>query len=249
MLGLGTCSVPGIRSVPVRADEHLGESLIGSQVTDSRIGAVNRIGRLRTQLIDKDGNETDYTLIKWGPGGVWGFEELERNIQQVLPDYEGHDVTMDLDDQPLIIYNDIPLKTVDEFVKRGLIVESYQFGCEALDLMRRNPDARLGAMVACSWDGEASWYAVVRGVRLQEKEPTVADLAACQDMSRTFLLPTDEGHRLAQSCMVAWFASDMASADVYDWRGDSYGDLARAHELPIPTMGSAGAGAEGNSDS
>ncbi len=30
----------------------------------------------------------------------------------------------------------------------------------------------------------------------------------------------------------------MASADAYDWRGDSYGDLARAHELPIPTIGS-----------
>lgn len=39
-----------------------------------------------------------------------------------------------------------------------------------------------------------------------------------------------------QSCMVTWFAEGMASADAYDWRGDSYGDLARAHELPIPTI-------------
>ena len=33
-----------------------------------------------------------------------------------------------------------------------------------------------------------------------------------------------------------WFASGMASADAYDWGGDSYADLARAHELPIPTI-------------
>ena len=195
------------------------------------------------QLVDKDGNETDYGLIKWGPGDAWGFEELERDVLQLLPDYEGHDVSVDLGEQPVIVFNDIPMGLVEEFVERGLIAESYQFGCEALCLMRRNPDARLGAMVACSWDDEAGWYAVVRGVRLQEKEPTAADLAACQDMSRTFLLPTDEGHRLSQSCMVAWFAEGMASADAYDWRGDSYEDLARAHELPIPTMGNAGAGA------
>lgn len=187
------------------------------------------------QLVDKDGNETDYDLIKWGPGGAWGFEELERDILHVLPDYEGHDVTMNLDDQPVVVYNDIPLEMVDGFVERGFIAGSYQFGYEALGLMRRNPDARLGAMVACSWDGDVGWYAVVRGVRLQEREPTEADLAACQDMSRTFLLPTDEGHRLSQSCMVSWFASGMASADAYDWRGDSYADLARAHELPIPS--------------
>ena len=133
------------------------------------------------------------------PGGAWGFEELERDVLQVLPDYEGHDVTMNLDDQPVVVYNDIPLEMVDEFVERGLVAESYCFGYEALGLMRRNPDARLGAMVACSWDDEVGWYAVVRGVRLQEKEPTAADLAACQDMSRTFLLPTDGGHRLSQS--------------------------------------------------
>ena len=54
-------------------------------------------------------------------------------------------------------------------------------------------------------------------------------------MSRTFLLPTDEGYRLSQSCMVAWFADGMASADAYDWRDESYGNLALAHEFPIPT--------------
>lgn len=188
------------------------------------------------RLVDNDGNDTDYGFIKWGPGGAWGFEELERDVLQVLPDYEGYDVTVDLGDQPMIVYKNIPLGMVDEFVERGLIAESYQFGHEALGLMRRNSDARLGAMVACSWDGEAGWYAVVRGVRLQEKEPTAADLAACQDMARTFLLQTDEGHRLSQSCMVAWFAEGMASADAYDWRGELYGDLALAHELPIPTI-------------
>ena len=56
---------------------------------------------------------------------------------------------------------------------------------------RRNPDARLDATAECSFDEEAGWHAVIRGVWLQEKEPTAADLAACQDMSRTFLLPTD----------------------------------------------------------
>ena len=109
------------------------------------------------QLVDKDGNETDYDLIKWGPGGAWGFEELERDVLHVLPDYEGHDVTMNLDDQPVVVYNDIPLEMVDGFVERGLIAGSYQFGYEALGLMRRNPDARLGAMVACSWDGDVGW--------------------------------------------------------------------------------------------
>lgn len=99
--------------------------------------------------------------------------------------------------------------------------------------MRRNPDARLDTMVECCFDEESGWYAVVRGVRFQEKEPTAADLAACQDISWTFLLQTDEGRRLCQSYMVSWFASGMASADAYDWRGDSYADLARAHELPI----------------
>lgn len=190
---------------------------------------------VRMRLVDNDGNETDYGLIKWGPNGAWGFDELKRDVLQVLPDYEGQDVSVDLGDQPMIVYRDIPLEMVEEFVQRGLIAESYWFGSEALELMRRNPEARLGAMVACSWDEGVGWYAVVRGVRLQEKEPTAADLAACQDMSRTFLLPTDEGHRLSQSCMVAWFASGMASADAYDWRGYSYGDLARAHKLPIPT--------------
>ena len=187
------------------------------------------------RLVDNDGDETDYGLIKWGPNGAWGFDELKRDVLQVLPDYEGYDVTVDLGDQPMIVYKDIPLEKVEEFAGRGLIAESYRFGAEALGLVRRNPEAKLDSMVACSWDEEAGWYAVVRGVRLQEKEPTAADLAACQDMSRTFLLPTDEGHRLSQSCMVAWFASGMASADAYDWRGDSYGDLARAHKLPIPT--------------
>lgn len=187
------------------------------------------------RLVDKDGNETVYTLTKWGLGCAWGFGELERDVLQILPDYEGHDVSVDLGDQPMIVYRVIPLEMVEEFVQRGLIAESYRFGAEALALVRRNPDARLDSMVACSWDEEAGWYAVVRGVRLQEKEPTAADLAACQDMSRTFLLSTDDGHRISQSCMVAWFASGMASADAYDWRGDSYADLARAHELPIPT--------------
>lgn len=187
------------------------------------------------RLVDNDGNETDYTLIKWGPGGAWGFDELKRDVEQRLPDYEGHDVSVDLGDQPTIVYRDIPLEMVEEFVQCGLIAESYRFGSEALGLVRRNPEARLDSMVACSWDEEAGWYAVVRGVRLQENEPTAAELAACQDMSRTFLLPTDRGYRLSQSCMVAWFASGMASADAYDWRGESYGDLARAHKLPIPT--------------
>lgn len=36
--------------------------------------------------------------------------------------------------------------------------------------------------------------------------------------------------------MIAWFSSGMASADAYDWRGDSYEGLAQAHELPIPTI-------------
>ena len=76
------------------------------------------------RLVDKDGNETVYTLIKWGPGGAWGFEELERDVLQVLPDYEGYDVTVDLGDQPMIVYKDIPLEMVEEFVQRGLIAES-----------------------------------------------------------------------------------------------------------------------------
>lgn len=143
------------------------------------------------RLVDKDGNETDYELIEWGPGGVWGFEELRRDVVQRLPDYEGHDVSMGFDDQPRIAYNDIPLEVVEGFVERGLIAESYRFSVEALDLMRRNPDARLDATAECSFDEEAGWHAVIRGVWLQEKEPTAADLAACQDMSRTFLLPTD----------------------------------------------------------
>ena len=64
-------------------------------------------------------------------------------------------------------------------------------------------------------------------------EPTPADLAACRDMSATFLAATEKGHRLAQSVMASWFASGMASADAYDWRGEAYGDLATAHELPM----------------
>ena len=171
------------------------------------------------RLVDKDGNETVYTLIKWGPGGAWGFEELERDVLQILPDYEGHDVSVDLGDQSMIVYRDIPLEMVEEFVQRGLIAESYRFGAEALALVRRNPDARLDSMVACSWDEEAGWYAVVRGVRLQEKEPTAADLAACQDMSRTFLLPTDE-------------------ATGYRSRAWSLG-LQAAWRVPTPTIGAA----------
>lgn len=54
-------------------------------------------------------------------------------------------------------------------------------------------------------------------------------------MSRTFLLPTDEDHRLFQSCIVSWFVSGMASTNAYDWRGDSYADMIRVHELPIAT--------------
>ena len=49
--------------------------------------------------------------------------------------------------------------------------------------------------------------------------------------------------------MIAWFSSGMASADAYDWRGDSYEGLAQAHELPIPTIESLRAGAEGKSNS
>lgn len=48
------------------------------------------------RLVDNDVNETDYTLIKWGPGGAWGFEELERDVLQILPGYKGHDVSVDL---------------------------------------------------------------------------------------------------------------------------------------------------------
>ena len=171
------------------------------------------------RLVDKDGNETVYTLIKWGPGGAWGFEELERDVLQILPDYEGHDVSVDLGDQSMIVYRDIPLEMVEEFVQRGLSAESYRFGAEALALVLRNPEARLDSMVACSWDEEAGWYAVVRGVRLQEKEPTAADLAACQDMSRTFLLPTDE-------------------ATGYRSRAWSLG-LQAAWRVPTPTIGAA----------
>ena len=75
------------------------------------------------RLVDKDGNETDYELIEWGPGGVWGFEELRRDVVQRLPDYEGHDVSMGFDNQPRIAYNDIPLEVVEGFVERGLIAE------------------------------------------------------------------------------------------------------------------------------
>ena len=32
------------------------------------------------RLVDNDGNETDYTLIKWGPDGAWGFDELKRDV-------------------------------------------------------------------------------------------------------------------------------------------------------------------------
>lgn len=73
-------------------------------------------------------------------------------------------MSVDLGDQPMIVYKDIPLEIVEEFVQRGHIAKSYRFGSEVLDLMRRNPEARLGAMVACSWDEGVGWYAVVRCV-------------------------------------------------------------------------------------
>mgnify|MGYP003356787775 FL=1 len=190
------------------------------------------------RLVDKDGNETDYELIEWGPGGVWGFEELRRDVVQRLPDYEGHDVSMGFDDQPRIAYNDIPLEVVEGFVERGLIAESYRFSVEALDRRTARCDGRVqlrrGGRLACRHQGRAAPGEGADCSGPGSVPGHVEDVPA----------PDRRGHRLSQSCMVAWFASGMASADAYDWCGDSYADLARAHELPIPIMEGLGASAE-----
>ena len=167
------------------------------------------------RLEDENGNETDYALFRWGPCGAWGFEEFERSVEGNLPDYHDHDVTMDPGESPRIFYRSVPLDVVEEFVARGLIVWDYRFGAEAIALMRRNAGARLTASVECSYDGETGWYAVVRTVEIQEREPTKEDVAAARDIANTFIRQV-EGLRLATSCMSSWFAGGMVSADAFD---------------------------------
>ena len=185
------------------------------------------------RLEDENGNETDYSLFRWGPGGVWGFEEFERSVEGCLPDYHDHDVTMDPGESPRIAYRYVPLGVVEEFVSRGLVIWDYRFGAEAIALMRRNADARLTASVECSYDAEVGWYAVVRTVEIQEREPTEDDVAAACDIADTFIRRAEGSHRIATSCMSSWFTEGMVSADAFDWRGETRKELAVAHELPI----------------
>ena len=185
------------------------------------------------RLEDENGNETDYSPFRWGPGGAWGFEEFERSVEESLPDYHGRDVTMDPGESPRVFYRNVPLGVVEEFASRGLVVWDYRFGAEAIALMRRNADARITATVMCSHDAETGWYAVVRTVEIQEREPTKEDVAAARDIADTFIRQTEGSRRIATSCMSAWFTEGMVSADAFDWRGETRKELAVAHELPI----------------
>ncbi|MDO4805682.1 MAG: hypothetical protein Q4A07_00395 [Coriobacteriales bacterium] len=189
------------------------------------------------QLQDRDGNEFDVSLLRWGPDGTLGADKLDRAIDEELVGRDGCDMTMSLMEDGVTMaslwYEKAGLEVIDALCNKGLLCVGHRFGREAVALMRRHPDAVVDAAVQCTRD-EEGWLCVVRRLDVfTTNEATDADVACAVDIARNFTGRDSDGNWLSQSVSMLWFDKGV-NASTYDWRGETREQLPHAHEMDLP---------------
>ncbi|MBR3159761.1 MAG: hypothetical protein IKF14_11775 [Atopobiaceae bacterium] len=189
------------------------------------------------QLQDRDSNEFDVSLLRWGPDGTLRADDLDRAIDEELVGRDGCDMTMSLMEDGVTMaslwYEKAGVEVIDALCDKGLLCADHRFGREAVALMRRHPDAVVDAAVQCTRD-EEGWLCVLRRLDVfATDDATDADVACAVDIAQTFTGRDTDGNWLSQSVNMLWFDKGV-NASTYDWRGETREQLPHAHEMDLP---------------